>query len=73
MSVVLSDLSFSFPDGRAVLSGVSASFGPGRTGLIGVNGAGKSTLLRLIGGRLRPSYSSDRSSLLQLKLMPRDL
>ena len=54
MSVVLSDLSFSFPNGRVVLSGLNAAFGPGRTGLIGVNGSGKSTLLRLITGELRP-------------------
>ena len=35
MSVVLSDLSFSFPNGRVVLSHLSASFNAGRTGLIG--------------------------------------
>jgi ABC-type multidrug transport system ATPase subunit len=54
MSVVLSDLSFSFPNGRVVLSGLNAAFGPGRTGLIGVNGSGKSTLLRLVTGELPP-------------------
>ena len=54
-SVVLSDLCFSWPNGRRVLDGLSAAFSPGRTGLIGVNGAGKSTLLALIAGRLRPS------------------
>jgi ATPase subunit of ABC transporter with duplicated ATPase domains len=57
-SVVLSDLSFSWPNGRRVLSHLSASFAPGRTGLIGVNGAGKSTLLRLVAGQLRPSAGS---------------
>ncbi len=55
MSVVLSDLSFSFPDGTTPLSGLTVAFGPGRTGLIGVNGAGKSTLLRIIAGQLRPT------------------
>jgi ATPase subunit of ABC transporter with duplicated ATPase domains len=55
---VLSDLSFSWPNGRRVLSGLSASLAPGRTGLIGVNGAGKSTLLRLIAGQLRPASGS---------------
>jgi len=58
MSIVLSDLHFSFPNGRVVLSGLSASFGPGRTGLIGVNGSGKSTLLRLVAGELRPVSGS---------------
>jgi len=58
MSIVLSDLSFSYPDGRVVLSKLSASFNPGRTGLIGVNGSGKSTLLRIIVGALRPTSGS---------------
>jgi ATPase subunit of ABC transporter with duplicated ATPase domains len=58
MSVVLSDLSFSFPNGRPILRELSASFGPGRTGLVGVNGSGKSTLLRLIAGELRAAAGS---------------
>jgi ATPase subunit of ABC transporter with duplicated ATPase domains len=58
MSVVLSDLSFSFPNGRVVLIHLSASFNAGRTGLIGQNGSGKSTLLRLIAGALRPTSGS---------------
>src|ERR1700722_5341460 len=55
VSIVLSDLSFSLPNGRVVLSELSASFNPGLTGLIGANGSGKSTLLRLIAGVLRPT------------------
>src|SRR5947209_7487967 len=58
MPVVLSDLSFSLPNGRVLLANLSASFNPGRTGLIGVNGSGKSTLLRLIAGELRPASGS---------------
>jgi ATPase subunit of ABC transporter with duplicated ATPase domains len=58
MSIVLSDLSFSWPNGRVVLSQLSASFNPGRTGLIGANGSGKTTLLRIIAGRLRPTAGS---------------
>ena len=58
MSIVLTDLSFSLPNGRVVLSKLSASFSPGLTGLIGANGSGKSTLLRLIAGVLRPTSGS---------------
>ncbi|GAB11192.1 putative ABC transporter ATP-binding protein [Gordonia araii NBRC 100433] len=54
-AVVLSDLSFSWPDGTPVFTGVDAAFGAGRTGLIGTNGSGKSTLLRLVAGELTPS------------------
>jgi ATPase subunit of ABC transporter with duplicated ATPase domains len=54
VSIVCSELSFSWPDGMPVLSGLNAAFGPGRTGLIGANGSGKSTLLRLIAGELAP-------------------
>ena len=58
MPVVLSDLSFSHPNGRVVLSHLSTSFNVGRTGLIGANGSGKSTLLRLIAGAARPTSGS---------------
>jgi len=73
MSIVLSDLSFFFPNGRVLLSGLSASFGPGRTGLIGVNGSGKSTLLRLIAGELRPSSGSVTAGAGDVGYLPQDL
>lgn len=54
-AVLLTDLSFSWPDGTPALSGLTAAFGPVHTGLTGANGSGKSTLLRLIRGQLRPT------------------
>ncbi len=57
-SVILSDLTFAWPDGSPVLDGLDAVFGSGRTGLVGLNGCGKSTLLKLIAGRLQPARGS---------------
>jgi ATPase subunit of ABC transporter with duplicated ATPase domains len=54
-SIVLSDLSFSWPDGSGVIDHLSTAFGRGRTGLVGANGAGKSTLVRLVTGDLVPT------------------
>jgi ATPase subunit of ABC transporter with duplicated ATPase domains len=54
-SIVITDLSLSWPDGSTALDRVSASFGSGRTGLTGLNGSGKSTLLRIIAGELAPT------------------
>jgi len=73
MSIVLSDLSFHFPNGRVLLSGLTTSFGPGRTGLIGVNGSGKSTLLRLIAGELPPSSGSVTVDAGDVSYLPQDL
>ena len=53
-SVVLDDITFTWPDGSTALTGVSGAFGAARTGLVGRNGSGKSTLLRLIAGELAP-------------------
>lgn len=52
--VILSNLSFAWPDGTPVLDNISGVFGSRRTGLLGVNGTGKTTLLRLIAGELKP-------------------
>ena len=60
-AIVVSDLSFAWPDGEVVLSGLDIAFGAGRTGLIGANGSGKSTLLRLIAGELRPTAGTVRA------------
>lgn len=51
-SIVLSNVTLSAPNGRALLSNLDLSFAPERTGLIGRNGVGKTTLLRLISGEL---------------------
>ncbi|EID13032.1 ABC-F family ATP-binding cassette domain-containing protein [Mycolicibacterium phlei] len=57
-SIVVSTLSFSWPDDTPLFDGLSVTIGPGRTGLVGANGAGKSALLRLIAGELTPSAGS---------------
>lgn len=53
-AVVLSGVTFAWPDGTPVLTGLDGAFNACRTGLVGLNGSGKSTLLRLIAGELRP-------------------
>lgn len=54
-SVVLDDLTFTWPDGTPVLDHLTATFPAGRTGLTGANGTGKSTLLRILAGELSPT------------------
>ncbi|XVS61180.1 ABC-F family ATP-binding cassette domain-containing protein [Actinosynnema sp. CA-299493] len=56
--VVVSGLSFSWPDDTPVFDGLSCTVPAGRTGLVAPNGAGKTTLLKLIAGELRPSAGS---------------
>jgi len=57
-SVVLTRLTFAWPDGTVALRDLTASFTSGRTGLVGRNGAGKSTLLGLVAGELTPTSGS---------------
>jgi ATPase subunit of ABC transporter with duplicated ATPase domains len=71
-AIVVSDLTFTWPDGTPVLEGLNAAFATGRTGLIGVNGSGKSTLLRLIAGELRPA-SGTATVIGDVGYLPQDL
>ncbi|ANN18078.1 ABC transporter [Amycolatopsis orientalis] len=52
--VVVSALSFAWPDDTPVFDDLSFTVPGGRTGLVAPNGAGKSTLLKLIAGELKP-------------------
>ena len=55
MSITLTDVGYTWPDGDVALSSITGAFAAGRTGLVGANGSGKSTLLRLIAGELTPT------------------
>ena len=57
-SIVVSQLSFSWPDGTPLFAELSFAVPAGRTGLVAANGAGKSTLLQLIAGERQPTAGS---------------
>jgi ATPase subunit of ABC transporter with duplicated ATPase domains len=54
-SIVVSNLSFAWPDDTPLFSELTFSVPSGRTGLVAPNGVGKSTLLRLVTGEYRPT------------------
>lgn len=54
ISITVSNLSWSLPEGRTLFSELNMNFEPVRTGLVGRNGVGKTTLLKLISGELTP-------------------
>ncbi|MCI4066295.1 ATP-binding cassette domain-containing protein [Micromonospora sp. R77] len=55
VSIVCTNLSFSWPDDTPVFRDLSFTVPPGRTGLVAPNGAGKTTLLRVIARDLTPT------------------
>ncbi|MEK1886796.1 MAG: ABC-F family ATP-binding cassette domain-containing protein [Phyllobacterium sp.] len=58
VSITLSNLSWSTPDGRPLFSNLDLRFGTDRTGLVGRNGVGKTTLFKLISRDLQPQSGS---------------
>lgn len=56
--IIISNLNYSFPNGKNIFKNLSLSFSANKTGLIGKNGVGKSTLLKLIVGELLPDFGS---------------
>ena len=62
MSIIISSLSFSYPEQSARLfDSLSLTIHPGWTAFAGANGSGKTTLALLIAGRLAPDSGSIRT------------
>lgn len=57
-SIVLSQITWSTPDGRTLLDHLDFRFAAERTGLIGRNGVGKTTLFNIIAGLTAPASGS---------------
>jgi manganese/iron transport system ATP-binding protein len=60
-SIVLADLTVTYPNGVTAVRDASFALGPGTIcGLVGVNGSGKSTIFKAIMGFVRPSRGEVR-------------
>ncbi|MDQ4094138.1 MAG: energy-coupling factor ABC transporter ATP-binding protein [Actinomycetota bacterium] len=58
-SLQVTELTFSYPDGRRALDGINLTVQPGeRVALLGPNGAGKTTLVLHLNGVLQPTSGS---------------
>lgn len=67
LALEVSDLHFTYPDGRKALDGVTLSMRPGeRLALLGPNGAGKTTLALHVNGLLRADRGAIRVGELEL-------
>lgn len=67
LALEISDLHFTYPDGRKALDGVTLSMRPGeRLALLGPNGAGKTTLALHVNGLLRGDRGAIRLGELEL-------
>lgn len=67
LALEVSDLHFTYPDGRKALDGVALSMRPGdRLALLGPNGAGKTTLALHVNGLLRADRGTIRVGELEL-------
>lgn len=56
--VLINNLHYNLPDGKALFKGLNLTFSTKKTGLVGRNGIGKSTFIKLIHGEFRPSVGS---------------